>query len=68
MSATASSYDWSNVSVGETYTTTVTVNAANLTGDVTVSSNNSALVPAVNTIAKDKANGYQLVVRLTPEA
>lgn len=68
MSATASSYDWSNVSVGETYTTTVTVNATNLTGDVTVSSNNSALVPAVNTIAKDKANGYQLVVRLTPEA
>ncbi|MGN0232179.1 MAG: glycosyl hydrolase family 95 catalytic domain-containing protein [Muribaculaceae bacterium] len=64
--ASADSYDWSEVYVGETYNTTVTVNAANLTGNVTVSSDNTELTPEVSTIGKDEANGYQLTVSLTP--
>ena len=64
--AESAAYDWSKVYINDTYATTVTVTAEDLTGDVTVSSNNSVLIPSVTTIAKAEANGYELTVTLKP--
>ncbi|MGN1289201.1 MAG: hypothetical protein ACI4XG_21830, partial [Bradyrhizobium sp.] len=55
------------VTTGESLTATVTVTAADLKGDITVSSDNDILTPAVSSIAQaDAEAGYDLTVTLAP--
>lgn len=69
LSVTPADYDWSNVTVGSSATATLSLQGANLNGNVSITSNNPALVPAVTSIAKaDVEAGYTLTLTLTPEA
>lgn len=69
LSVTPADYDWSNVTVGSSATATLSLQGANLNGNVSITSDNSALVPAVTSIAKaDVEAGYTLTLTLTPEA
>ncbi len=55
-----------NVTIGEPAEENITVKGENLTGEITVASDNSALVPAVTSIAKtDAETGYTLKLTLT---
>lgn len=69
LSVTPADYDWSNVTVGSSATATLSLQGANLNGNVSITSDNTALVPAVTSIAKaDVEAGYTLTLTLTPEA
>ena len=69
LSVTPADYDWSNVTVGSSATATITLQGANLNGNVTVASDNAALVPSVTSVSKaDAEAGYTLTLTLTPEA
>ena len=69
LSVTPADYDWSNVTVGSSATATLSLQGANLNGNVSIPSDNPALVPAVTSIAKaDVEAGYTLTLTLTPEA
>ena len=69
LSVTPADYDWSNVTVGSSATATLSLQGANLNGNVSITSNNPALVPAVTSIAKaDVEAGYTLTLTLTPKA
>ncbi len=69
LSVTKSSYDWSNLTVGTSATATLTLQGANLNGNVTVASDNAALVPSATSVSKaDAEAGYTLTLTLTPKA
>ena len=69
LSVTPADYDWSNVTVGSSATATLSLQGANLNGNVTVASDNAALVPSVMSVSKTDAEaGYTLTLTLTPEA
>ena len=69
LSVTKSSYDWSNLTVGTSATATLALQGANLNGNVTVASDNAALVPSATSVSKaDAEAGYTLTLTLTPKA
>ena len=58
--------DFGKVTVGEAAEESITVTGENLTADISVASDNAALVPAVTSIAKtDAETGYTLKLTLT---
>ena len=69
LSVTPADYDWSNLTVGTSATATLALQGANLNGNVTVASDNAALVPSATSVSKTDAEaGYTLTLTLTPEA
>ena len=69
LSLSANSVSFGNATVGSTTTRTFTVTGANLTNDVTVSSNNAALTVSPTSITKANAqSGATVTLSLTPTA
>lgn len=69
LSVEVGEYSWSNVYTGSAYEVDVTVKGENLTGDVTVTSDNEAVTLSSTTISKENGmgkDGYVLKVTLSP--
>ena len=69
LSVEVGAYSWDNVLTGSTYDVDMTVKGANLTGDITVASDNSAVTLSTTTISQENGmseNGYAVKVTLSP--
>lgn len=69
LSVEVGAYSWDNVLTGSTYDVDMTVKGANLTGDITVASDNEAVTLSTATISKENGmseNGYAVKVTLIP--
>lgn len=68
ISVSTSSISFDDVPVGSSATRTFTVSGANLTGNITVSSNNAALAVSPATINKSNAQNATVTLTITPAA
>ena len=68
ISVSTSSISFGDVTVGSSATRTFTVSGANLTGNITVSSNNAALAVSPATINKSNAQNATVTLTITPAA
>ena len=69
LSVEVDAYSWDNVLTGSTYDVDMTVKGANLTGDITVASDNEAVTLSATTISQENGmseNGYAVKVTLIP--
>lgn len=69
LSVEVGEYSWDNVYTGSAYEVDVTVKGENLTGDITMTSDNEAVTLSATTISKENGmgkDGYVLKVTLSP--